>query len=181
MANLIPPAAKKHVLIEYWLRVTTIWFLLLGLAGLALGLLHVPVYILIQSQLTAIADTYAEAANQNTSFEMISAQISNANYASTLLASGQKVVALVPYVNKIDAAASDNVTINSYALERDGNVVSAIKLSGVAATRESLVAFSRALEAIPEFEQAEIPLSNLAKDSNIPFNLQVALTEVKKP
>lgn len=160
---------------EYWIRVVSVWFSLLAVAALILAVLNVPVYILIQNQLQTYSSLYEDASAQNTSFEQIESEIVLANNTAVLLATAQKVDPIVKYLELVDANTNENVTLNSYKLLRTGNVIGDIVISGVAADRESLVDFSSSLEDIEDFVSAEIPLSNLAKDRNIPFTINVVL------
>lgn len=48
-----------------------------------------------------------------------------------------------------------------------------LSLSGVSADRESLVAFSKALEKQPEYSSVKVPVSNFIKDRNIEFSLDI--------
>lgn len=172
MANLIPPAAKRNILIEYWVRVVSVWFFLLGAAALVLAILNVPVYVLIQNQLQAHSSLYNDASDQNTSFEIVETDIERANNTATLLATGRTVQPLIPYVEEIESLTTTEVVITSLDLTRtEGAALDSISITGVAATRESLVAFSQGIEAAENFVSAEIPLSNLAKESNIPFTI----------
>ena len=177
MANLIPPAAKQDILTEYWVRIASVWFILLGAAALTLAVLHVPVYVLIQNQLQTYSSLYDNAAEESTSFEKAEAEIVRANDTVTLLATARNVRPLVPYVSEIEALAGSAIEINSLTMSRTGTVLESIQVSGVAASREALVSFSQAVEAADNFTSAEIPLSNLAKDSNIPFTINVLLVK----
>ena len=174
MANLIPPAAKRGVQIEYWVRVSSVWLALFGTAALAIAALNVPIYILVNSQSNTYAGLQSKAEEQDTSFVKIEADIKWANNAAVLLASAKELVPLGDYIKVIDSYQTDKVVIDSYDLTRsDAGAVDSIKISGTAIDRESLVALSTALESDERFSSAEIPLSNLAKDSNIPFTINV--------
>lgn len=175
MANLIPPQAKKSILVEYWVRAVSVWLVLLGVAALALAVLNVPVYILIQNQLQTYNNLYDDASAQNTSFEQIESDIVLANNTAVLLSKASDINPLLPQIEAIERLAGEGISVNSFNLVREDTQLPEIQISGVAADRESLVQFSRDLEATSDFSSAEIPLSNLAKDSNIPFTINIIL------
>lgn len=177
MANLIPPEAKKRIKVEYWTRVVSVWLGLLGFGALILVALNVPVYILILNQLSAYTSQFANASTEQTSFEKIETQIVAANNTTALLATAQNVVPLVPLVERLKNLTNTGVTVNSYSLVRTGTVLESIRISGVADDRESLVEFSDRIEGDTTFVSAEIPLSNLAKDKDIPFTVNVVLAK----
>jgi hypothetical protein len=180
MANLIPPAAKKDILVEYWVRVTSVWFVLLGMAALTLAVLNVPVYVLIQNQLQTYSALYSDASEQNTSFEKIENEIKVANNIAALLVKIREVNGLTPYVEQIQSFVNKEISITSFDMVRVEGVPAGVNISGVADNRQSLVAFSQAIEASEDFKSAEIPLSNLAKDSNIPFTVTAVLESKPK-
>jgi len=180
MANLIPPQAKKNIIIEYWIRAVSVWFALLGVASLTMAVLNVPVYILIQNQLQSYSSLYNDADAQNTSFEQIESGIVLANTTAVLLSNNLKSESIVPYINQIDNLANSKISIQSLKLIRSGVNLEEVQIQGVADDRESLVAFSDAIESAEDFTKADIPLSNLAKDKDIPFTIDAQLNKVKK-
>jgi len=64
MINLIPPAARRAVTIEYWTRVVIIWLCLFLLAVIIIAVLQLPSYVLIKSQLRAYEIDYLNAKSQ---------------------------------------------------------------------------------------------------------------------
>lgn len=52
-----------------------------------------------------------------------------------------------------------------------------VRVSGIAATRESLLSFERAARALPEAAEVILPVSDLARSTNAPFSLTIRLTE----
>jgi hypothetical protein len=48
-----------------------------------------------------------------------------------------------------------------------------INLQGVSATRESLSAFSKSLQTIPEFKSVNVPLSSYTKDKDLSFSVDI--------
>lgn len=175
MANLIPPYAKKSVVIEYWIRVCSVWFILLGAAALAVASLNVPVYMLIQNQQLINAGMFTDASDQKTSFEKIESEIMAANNTAALLATVKQTTPLNQYVQDIEALANESITVDSYQFSKDNGTLTEVIISGTAANRSSLLDLSDALESDSRFASAEIPLSNLAKDSDIPFMITIVL------
>lgn len=175
MANLIPQAAKRSITIEYWVRVVSVWFVLFGVAALTLAVLNAPIYLLIKNQLQTHSSLFSDANEQNTSYEKIEAEIVAANDNATLLISMRNSDAVVPYIMQIESLSNERITLKSFNVSRKGTAVSSVSLTGVAVDRASLVAFSRAIEDSEAFLEASIPLSNLAKDSDIPFTITAVL------
>ncbi len=175
MANLIPPAAKRSIKIEYWVRVVSVWAVLFGVAALTLAVLNAPVYLLIKSQLQTHSGSFNDAHEQNSSNEKIEAEILAANDNAALLIGMKNIKPVVPYVTEIESYVNEKITLNTFSVSRTGTAVSSVSLTGVAVDRASLVEFSRAIENSDTFSEASIPLSNLAKDSNIPFTINAVI------
>lgn len=179
MANLIPTEAKRQITLEYWIRVASVWLCLLGAAALTIVVLNVPSYLLIQNQLQAFGSKYANASMQQTSFEKVETDITRANNAAVLLASTNKFQAMVPVVEKIEALTNEGIELSDFTVARKERAIESVEVRGVARDRESLVLFSNTIEADEDFVSADLPLSNLAKDSDIPFLLSVVLSKQK--
>lgn len=175
MANLVPPIAKKRITFEYWTRVISVWLGLGGMVAFILAALNAPVYLLIVNQLDAFSSRYADASNQQASFAATETKIVTANNTATLLATMNTVSPLVPFVTELQSLTGSAVTISSYRLNRTGVAIKAVDISGTAADRASLVEFSERVKASELFVEAEIPLSNLAKDRDIPFQISVII------
>lgn len=175
MANLIPPYAKKGVVIEYWIRVVSVWLFLLSAVALAVAALNVPSYILIQSQKQVYQDMFADANDKSEVFTKIEHEIIRTNDIARLLALTDDGELLHAYVPHIESLANDRVRIDSFDFTLEAGKPSAITISGIAEDRESLVNLSDTLEADDYFVSADIPLSNLAKDKDIPFLIKIVL------
>ncbi len=173
MINLIPPSAKKQVRKEYWVRVFSVWMMLVASSFVIVAFLHMPTYVLIKSQLAVFANEFTEASVQNEAFKEAEATVVQSNQIATLLASDEKVTLFTTLIEVLETLAGSKVTINSFIFQRDNNTISPITISGQAYSRQSLVAFSEAIKTNKLFESAEIPLSNLAKDRDIPFTISV--------
>lgn len=173
MINLIPPSAEKHVQREYKIRVASVWMILFGLAFVIVTLLNVPVYILVQSQLDNFLAEYNEASDETQSFIESEVAIANANEIVRLLAKKDPVEEFSHIIEELEQLTGANITIQSFQIGRTGNVLDPIVISGVANSRLELSRFRDAIEASEFFKSAALPLSNLAKDRDIPFTITI--------
>jgi len=70
-------------------------------------------------------------------------------------------------------ALRGNIVLTSFALEHpSANTVTAV-VSGVAGTRDDLLAFKARLQSLPGKTSVDLPLSTLAQDSKISFSIQI--------
>lgn len=177
MANLIPPNAKRAVTIEYWLRVVTVWCVLIGFGFIAVALLRLPTFVLVQSQLQAFSSAYDEAVDKTSTFEDAQETIVAANELSRLLVDEESQTAFSEMVEILDDIGGTDVRINEFRFSTDAEGENGIVISGVAATRVALADFSKDIEAHPLYAEAELPISNLAKDRDIAFSINISLEE----
>lgn len=177
MANLIPPHAKRGVIVEYWIRVISVWFILLGLLALFVGVLNLSSYLLIKNQQSIYQDTFADANDKTDTFTAIEHEVIKANETARLLATIEGRTQLHTYILRIESLANDQVVIDKFDFALSAGVPKEITIAGVAEDRESLVGLSDTIEADSYFVSADIPLSNLAKDKDIPFRIKVILAD----
>ena len=173
MINLIPPDAQKQVQREYWIRVVSVWFFLLGTAFVLVALFYVPTYLLLQLQLTGYAAEYADVTSQTGEFKDAEVAIKHANEIAILLTNEKKEVLFSTIISEIEKITTEGITINSFALSRKGVDLNTIAVTGIAKTRANLSNFQSAIENNILFKSASLPLSNLTKDKDIPFSITI--------
>lgn len=81
------------------------------------------------------------------------------------------------YFYEIAQNLPTGVSINSISFQANQNYKSKtgqiINIAGLAASREMLISFVERLQTIKSFSEAEIPVSNLTKDKNLPFSINI--------
>ena len=84
------------------------------------------------------------------------------------------------HLNLIDELAGEAILLTKFNLTPEEGVLNTITLIGVADTRTALANFRDALENHPRYSNVELPISNLAKESNITFTLSLTVNEIKE-
>jgi len=178
MINLIPPPARERVAHEYWARVLTVWALLLGIAGIVSGFTLFPTYILLSTQHAALkseADAFTSMGNKGATTEVV---IREANTLAAALARVGEKDRLTDILTALDASLNESIELRVHSLARDEEGrVGTFRVAGVAKSREALTSFRSSLEARPEFEKAEIPISDLVHDTDLPFDMNILIVE----
>ncbi len=176
MINLLPQSARRRIVIEYWVRVVSVWFFAISLVCSLVALLLMPTFVLVFGQANAYREGAAEAAEELAAFDLSSAELQEANRSAATLVREYKLQTFSMLLEEIDSTADEAIRITEYTGQRtdEGNIES-IKINGLADSRQSLAAFRDRLEALTEVASVDLPLSNLAKDSNIPFSLAIGL------
>jgi hypothetical protein len=173
MINLIPPSAQTEVRKEYWLRVATVWLFLCGSALLILVVLNIPLHVLVGSQLDAFSNEYAQANLESELFKGSEEAVKKANDVAQLLSNTHDEPTFSKIIEEIESLSGSDIRILDVTLTRKGALLEPIVVRGSAASRLALTEFQDALEAHPLFKQAELPLSNLARDKDIVFTITI--------
>ena len=178
MINLLPPEGKKKVHINYWLRVTTVYMTLLAVALLISTALLLPTYFYISYQIQAYSETLSN--DEEKSIKQIEADITKANQVSGLLLKTPQITKDSELLDEIQLLSEQQVFISNITIRKKDRTFSEIVVNGVAKDRNSLVEFKNKAESHRFFKDVNLPLSNLAKDSDISFSLSLVPTDVLK-
>lgn len=174
MINLIPPYAKKRLLFEYWVRVTSVWLMVWSVALLVSACIVLPAYVLISSQVDVYAESAKIASEKVASYENVSDQLVQASVQA------QQIVAVKEsmfstYSALFKELQGAGVEITELNMNQVDGVMEPITINGIAADRQTLASFRDRILAEPIVEEVELPISNLARDSDIKFTIQVTL------
>ena len=176
MINLIPPAARKSVVFEYWLRVVSVWLFLFGTGCMIVAVLLLPTYMIVRGQIANLDGQVAAATEQTTTFDAGVAELKKASAAAAVLTENASSTPFSAYLMLLERIAGDTVVLHSIAFTKDpagGHIV----FSGEATTRESLAAFRDALEAHPVFTDVVLPIDSLIKNRDLLFSMSATVVD----
>lgn len=174
MINLIPPDARKMVQIEYWVRVVSVWLILMSIASVTLVALLLPSLVLVRSQLDAYENQYQHASEQNDSYAQLEEEVALANAMAAHLIDNEYGNLFSLLLTELNTISGEKIDLDYIGMSRaDDAKVNSISINGSAHSRAELVAFRDRIEEHTSFETAELPLSNLAKDVDVPFNITI--------
>lgn len=179
MINLIPPKAKKSLVIEYWVRVASVWFILWSVVILVAASILFPAYVLISSQVDVYATSAAEASEKVASFEDVSVSLVQASQEARAIMNESEIEQFSDYIDLFSNLERESIYISEISLQRTEAGISPVTLSGIASDRQSLASFRDRLLAEPVVESVELPISNLAQGSDISFSLIVVISETE--
>lgn len=175
MINLIPPQGQTALKHEYFLRVGSLYaFLLAGVCVAGTALL-IPTYVLTSSQITGAKDKSAEIEVTKQAFDLAFEEIKVAN---TLMAQLQKTKTTIPstqIIEEIIRLAPEGLRFSSFGTTGEAGAFKTITVAGNASTRQVLVSFKTNVEASALFHEVVIPLSDLARETDLPFSVSIQL------
>ena len=179
MINLIPPQAKKSLLREYWLRAVSVWLLLWSFFIVIGTFLLLPVYVLIGSQVAVYEDSATAASERVTNYENVSTALVQPSRQARFILDETTKPFFSDYITLFKNLEGKGIDINKIHLAREQNDVEPVSLSGVATDRQTLAAFRDRILALEVVSEVDLPLSNLARDKDIPFTISVTLHNEK--
>lgn len=185
MINLLPPDRSRAFRRNYFIRLTTVGFMLLTALVVIHGILLVPSYLYATAQVRAeeaqLTSTQRAASADAASAEAeLAALKNNATYLARL-GTTPSAAAAVRTVLSIPHPGITMVSI-TYTPPATGNAASAkIVLSGTAATREGLRAYDLALTGAPFITSVDLPISSYAEETDIAFSMTVTGTLAPTP
>ncbi len=175
LTNLLPVHNRKAFRQEYFLRLATIAVLCLVGVVIAQAVFLLPSYLYERELITSrssdlqrLSSSLATTQEQEAQSELSSLKakadflmgLPKAPTASTVL----RAVLNVPR----PGITLTNVTFGNGDASAGGRTM---QLSGVADTREHLRSYDTTLGTLPFVSSADLPISDYAKDSIIPFNI----------
>ena len=172
MINLIPPAAYRQIVREYWARVITVGLFLLGSAFAVALVTLIPSYYLISIQMHVVENVVSESTEKLATYDVSESELTVATERAQLLAGGG-AVPFTEYQTTIERLAGSQVHVTSVSFTRGLSKLGTVSISGTAKNRQGLASFRDALEAEKDFIRVDLPISNLIKDQDIPFTIQI--------
>jgi hypothetical protein len=181
MINLIPATAKKSLIKEYWMRAATVWLFLWSVAVLLGIFILVPSYVLIHSQVSAYKDSAASASEKIASYEALAKELERSGKLAAMMKDTFSKPSTSRYLALFRSLERDGITLSEISIIRGDKGVEPVALTGIADDRQALAAFRDTMVAQEVISSVDLPLSNLAKDKDIPFDVTVTLDNTKTP
>src|SRR3989338_2300163 len=176
MHNLLPEKNKRRIKSEYRLRLTVLFFFGSALSGIVLAAAMLPSYISMQSREEAVVGEYLMAKNSTSAMdEEDLARISEETNEKILSLKSFALGATVSnYVDTVFDIENPGINITGFTfVGRQNEEKADIVVEGVASSRDALVLFKSNLEKQPIFGAVSLPVSNLAKQTDINFNIKL--------
>ena len=177
MINLIPNEEKKQMSKDFYLRLATIFFTMLGISFLLAAILTLPSYYVSSAEKNLINDKLEAQKNEpgSLSDQNIIGAAKSLKSKLSLIENAQKSKTLFSekVINEVMLKKMPNIKITEISYQRDPDAGEKINVSGTATSREVLLLFRRALEDDVAFSKVDLPISNFVKGSDIEFYLSL--------
>jgi len=180
MINLIPPKGRVALKHEYILRVASVYGFLLAGVFLASTALMVPTYVLTSSQLTGARDEGDRMSETKKKFDEAFGEIEIANTVMGQLRTESNSVEITKLIEEVVRIAPRGIGFTTFRAIRKEGVLTEIEVQGTSESRIALASFKNELEASSQFKEALVPISDLARDTELTFVITVTLEGVQE-
>jgi hypothetical protein len=176
--NLLPKTEKEALEKGLKTRLAVMIMFLLAASFLIGSIMFLPSYFLASGYFSkAVSENYLLGSKDDDSVKKIINLPTEINSKLNFFQSNIKDVSVADYFSKIVDNLPSGVKLNSMSFSKNQNYKekngTVILVSGIAASRDSLVSFSALLEKTNLFSTVDVPVSSLTKDKNLPFSMNI--------
>jgi len=177
MINLIPPEGHRTVKREYLLRVGAVFALLFASVFVLLAIALIPMYVLINAQISTLALEIGQGDTNGDVYKKADGDVQMTKSILKQLEESMPTVTASVAITEIQNLALKGISFKTFSVDESKGSDKQIQIQGIATTREVLAQFKQAIETSSMFAKAEVPISDLARENNLPFKISVTLTK----
>lgn len=177
MINLIPNKEKKLMIRDFYWRLALVAIFSLSTVVLIASIALLPSYFmssvkksLAEEKLEVEKAEPIDKADQETLslLSLLDEELSMIEKSSE-----GKFLVSERVIRKILEKKTGEIRISQISFENNQAGENTVSIRGTATSREKLLSFRRALEADPDFQKVDLPISNFVKGSNIQFYISL--------
>lgn len=169
MINLLPPAAKKAWVLERRMRALTTFCFLAAFVSLLMLVASLPTGELLNRHGESLAADEGLAKEVQSRAKEVETDLENTRLLIEHLSRPIEQKQYSSLITLMDDLAGEDASLTHFNFDSKKEM----ELNGIAATRASLSAFRVRLEGQESIKAVELPLSNLVKDTEVPFSITV--------
>ncbi len=177
MFNLLPENIRRVITIEYRMRLFIIVIVfIIALEGSLLIFLF-PSWLNSYYKEKDVAGRTEDLNDSLSTLDIntTTSFIKSVNNTLKILDDNLEYPKFVPVLDNLLSKKSSSIRLSGINYNVDTRNAGKIVLTGVGASRESLVSFSDRLKGIDYLKKVDLPISNLAKDKDINFTISITL------
>jgi len=179
MFNLLLTRERKKLKVEYYARLGVVASLaLLGTTCIGIVMLAPP-FITVKLEQTQLSKELAELENTFATLGVDDTRTFLAETAeqASIVESYQKQFAYTKIIEDIVLAQGGDIRLSSFSFTPQDTNRLVVMVDGNATTRSSLVDFSDRLKEQEHIATVDLPLRDLASNSNIDFSVTLTITQ----
>lgn len=178
MFNLLPNNLKDKIRSEYRLHFVIVAFLFIIFLQVTHLVFLFPSWLisLNKEKEVILQSEKSNRSSLDSQINLINSTIKSINTKLNVINSTLEYPKVVPLIDGILAQKTNDIHIKAIQYTSSKNTSVKINLTGVSATRESLVLFVKKLEESKLFNNVDLPISNFTKDKDIDFSINMTIT-----
>ncbi len=181
MSNLLPRDVKRATILEYHIRVASMWCMVLAVAFIVGTFLFAPAVVVVVTESRAVSsEMQANAGSANEQYAESLAAIDRANVIAGRLVRDQATFTVTDAMREVDKELGEGIQFEGMSFRRTEDGTPRIEVYGTASTRETLARFVERLKENPYFLDATVPFGQLAQATNAPFTATLTLRPTPK-
>lgn len=179
LTNLVPHSKTKLFRREYFIRLVTVSFILAALFFFIQCILLLPSYIYETQAVSSNTDRLSRLSADlaTTEDQQVQTRLAALQTEATHLQSLGTAPSASATIKAVLLVPRPGIVLSGFSFTPPTETAGTMQVSGVAGTREQLRSFDAALAALPFVKAADLPISNYAKESNIPFTITLSFTK----
>jgi hypothetical protein len=173
MFTLLPQQQKKSLFRQYRTRLSIVFLVFIASFFLVSTILLLPSYVYLSFSKSTLDEQVVslEKKIKDKSNKGIMTILGGIQSNLALIKPDETEVASV--IKKVTDDMNSDISISSFSYTFSANNNSSLTFKGVAKTRSALIDFSKELKKELLFSGVDLPISNLAKENDISFNITV--------
>lgn len=177
MINLIPIEEKRRIFRDFYFRVATVVFVMLGISLLIASFAILPSYFISSVEKNSIDEKLKMQENEIIPIpdQVTLAAVKDLKSKLSFVENSEKnkFIFSKNVIGQIISKKMPSIKISEISYQNDIKTGKKISISGIAPSREMLLVFRKALEDGVAFSKVDLPISNFIKGSNIKFYLSL--------
>lgn len=182
MSNNLTEEYKKKIHREYIFRYLVVLFTQLFIISVIGVLLLAPAFISARVSKSTAQSQLDDIVIDDT-FEAEELKLQETTKILTVFSLDKEIGTIEMITEKIVGSLNSGVTLTTFSFTENIEIDEGrkkqkytVSISGTARSRNDLIAYKNALEKEDTFEDIDLPVSNLAKDTDVPFNISFKAT-----
>lgn len=175
MINILPESGRSAVRREYLLRLIAASLFMASAVALCAGIMLIPSYLfatLSQRQATEEETRISKAKTEAQTGDIAVLSQANEQIKALDLFLSARPPSFI--MRSVLASASKDITIGRISYS---SVDETLTFSGKASSREELLSFVEVIKKVPGIASAELPVGDLAKNTDVSFNIAATLSK----
>ena len=173
LQNLLPAMRKKEIRIEYYIRLSIVLLVFVNVVVLIGVVALFPSYMYVKSETEAVKEEYERYQAEVSANKELVEELVRHSYITTTLQEVLDEERFTDILNEVLLKRPEGVTVVGFSYSRTAHTMT---LHGIAATRDLVAPFAQDLEESERFSSVPVPIADLAKNTDLPFQLQMTMS-----